>query len=351
MEKIRGVNLGNWLVLERWMCPSLFEGIEGASETAFMKGFGDEAAERLTAHRDSWITYKDFEYLRDRGINCVRIPIAHWIFGDYPPNLGCIEYLDKAFQWANKTNIKILIDMHGAPGSQNGDMHSGLEGIIDWPKDDANIQRTIDVLVKLAQRYKDDKALCGIEMLNEPNHGVPNDILRDYYIRCYRALRKVLDESKVIVFHDHFNLESWVDFMQTEEFKNVAVDCHVYQCFAPQEHKYSMMEHIDLQLDDWNKALKNMQKYFKVIVGEWSLAAGAEVAFDGKNEVQIDAFRRAFASAQLIDYEDLDGWFFWSYKVNSPTHNNSWDYAKAVNHQYFPDKLDSNTFVERELKL
>ena len=27
-QKLRGVNLGGWLVLEKWMTPSLFEGLQ-----------------------------------------------------------------------------------------------------------------------------------------------------------------------------------------------------------------------------------------------------------------------------------------------------------------------------------
>jgi glucan 1,3-beta-glucosidase len=33
MEKIRGVNLGNWLVLEKWMHPPLFHGVDAEDET------------------------------------------------------------------------------------------------------------------------------------------------------------------------------------------------------------------------------------------------------------------------------------------------------------------------------
>ena len=32
MDKIKGVNLGNWLVLEKWMSPELFEGTEAEDE-------------------------------------------------------------------------------------------------------------------------------------------------------------------------------------------------------------------------------------------------------------------------------------------------------------------------------
>ena len=33
MERIRGVNLGNWLVLEEWMRPDLFAGTSAGDET------------------------------------------------------------------------------------------------------------------------------------------------------------------------------------------------------------------------------------------------------------------------------------------------------------------------------
>ena len=35
---LRGVNLGGWLVLEKWMTPSLFDGTAAADETYFCHG-------------------------------------------------------------------------------------------------------------------------------------------------------------------------------------------------------------------------------------------------------------------------------------------------------------------------
>ena len=34
-KKIRGVNLGGWLVLEKWMTPSVFEGLAAVDETTY----------------------------------------------------------------------------------------------------------------------------------------------------------------------------------------------------------------------------------------------------------------------------------------------------------------------------
>ena len=46
--KLRGVNLGGWLVLEKWMVPSLFEGLAATDETTWCAELGPAAAaERL----------------------------------------------------------------------------------------------------------------------------------------------------------------------------------------------------------------------------------------------------------------------------------------------------------------
>ena len=38
--RLRGVNLGGWLVLEKWMTPSLFEGLSATDETTWCAELG-----------------------------------------------------------------------------------------------------------------------------------------------------------------------------------------------------------------------------------------------------------------------------------------------------------------------
>jgi glucan 1,3-beta-glucosidase len=56
-------------------------------------------------------------------LNHVRIPIGYWAFevGPGEPYIsGQLPYLQKAVTWAGSYGIKVIVDLHGAPGSQNG---------------------------------------------------------------------------------------------------------------------------------------------------------------------------------------------------------------------------------------
>lgn len=88
-ERIDGVNLGNWLVLEKWMDPKPFTRSAEDDEiwmhrTHVSLWSERNLAEELRRHRETYITLEDFRIIADHGINLVRIPIPYFIFGDWP---------------------------------------------------------------------------------------------------------------------------------------------------------------------------------------------------------------------------------------------------------------------------
>ncbi len=116
--KIRGVNLGNWLVLEKWMDIRIFEGCEAEDETWLVRDLPEEELHRrIRKHRDTYVTEEDFAWIAEKGINLVRIPVPYFVFGDRKPFMGCIQYVDKAFDWAEKYGLKVMLDLHTVPGS------------------------------------------------------------------------------------------------------------------------------------------------------------------------------------------------------------------------------------------
>jgi len=56
-------------------------------------------------------------------LNHVRLPIGYWAWdvGAGEPYIqGQLHYLRRAVRWAKNNGLKLIIDLHGVPGSQNG---------------------------------------------------------------------------------------------------------------------------------------------------------------------------------------------------------------------------------------
>ena len=169
MEKIHGTNLGNWLVLEKWMSPAIFEEAGAEDETWLARTLAPERlAEVMAEHRESYLNESDIADIAAMGLDYARLPVPYSLFGDRPPQLGCVEYVDKVMDWAEAHGIKILLDLHTVPGSQNGYDNGGLTGVCKWHKDPNEVEFALTVLERLAKRYGTRPGLFGIEVLNEP---------------------------------------------------------------------------------------------------------------------------------------------------------------------------------------
>lgn len=361
-SSLRGVNLGSWLVLEKWMVPSLFAGLGATDETTFCAELGSDAPERLRAHWNSFITRDDFAWLSDVGINAVRIPIGHWILGPpypyhekyganrHPFVEGGIDVLDHAFDWAEEFGIGIIVDLHAAPGCQNGFDNGGIKDVCEWHTREEYIDFSVDLLRRLAERYRSARALHAIQFLNEPRWDVPTDILKRFYLRAYDVVRKHCSPERVaVVFHDGFRSHrEYLGFMQPPQFRNVLYDTHRYQCFTREELDMDIHGHLRKAGDEWRKDIDTINEELKLptIIGEWSLGLNLEVvslwasgpfdhALTHMNEFQRDVAYRAYGSAQLLGFEHGHGWFFWSYRTETTP---EWCFRACVERGWLPSK-------------
>ena len=251
MKQIHGTNLGNWLVLEKWMSPAIFADTGAEDETWLARKLpANEFAERLRQHRDTYVTERDFQFIAESGLDTVRLPVTYAVFGDRPPLTGAIEYVDKALDWAEKYGLKVLLDLHTVPYSQNGYDNGGITGVCKWYKYPEEVEFALTVLERLAERYGTRPGLYGIEVLNEPiswivyitapstgkaedkeeargSGYVPLPFLRDFYTKAYQRIRKHMPEEKTVVFHDGFRCKAWNRFFHQAGFRNVALDTHI----------------------------------------------------------------------------------------------------------------------------
>jgi glucan 1,3-beta-glucosidase len=131
---IRGVNLGGWLVLEKWMDSDAFTGAFSDAIDQWTFDSTPGAADALMTHWNSYYTEGDIKTIAATGINALRIPIGFWAYdnSNTPYIKGADVFLERALGWAKNANMKVWIDCHGSPGSQNGFDNSGHAGLVDW---------------------------------------------------------------------------------------------------------------------------------------------------------------------------------------------------------------------------
>jgi glucan 1,3-beta-glucosidase len=333
--KLRGVNLGAWLVLEKWMTPDIYRGTEAEDEYSLCLTLGGQAQSRLDEHRETFITADDFHWIKSCGLNAVRLPVGYWALEAPKPFVENSRFIDFALDQCQQNGLKLLLDLHGAPGSQNGWDHSGRAGPINWPKDPQNIQETLKVLESFAQKYGQHPALYGIELLNEPRPEVPLDILQQFYQDGYTRVRKYLKPEVAIIIHDSFRPLAWQNFMQQPAYTNVVLDTHLYQCFDKDAKSRSGLEQLAFALNR-KKALDKMQSQeLPAIVGEWSLSL-PQKAMSGLSSLQVESVTRGYADTQLLNYEGTRGWFFWSYKLEQ---HSEWHFRHCVERGWLPSNF------------
>ncbi len=383
---VKGVNLGNWLVLEKWMNPALFEGTTAEDEYYLPTQLSKEVYEaRIRIHRSEYITERDFVQIKALGLNTIRIPVPYFIFGDRPPFIGCVEELDKAFAWAERYGLKILIDLHTAPDSQNGFDNGGISGVCKFFQEPEEIAFVYTVLERLAERYGKREGLFGIQILNEPvsaemwkvmdipkrykpvdpakaagSCGYDPDQLKAFYIMAYDRIQPHLTEGKYVVIHDGFDLFLWKGFMQEEKYKNVILDTHQYLMTAESMGCEQTMEGYETFVaEHFQKDIEEMTEYFPVICGEWclfnSLACGRDT-HGGQTILngEMDAISASVSDEEKKKiYNRLDraqkkawmagsGYFYWSWKLlidtvstDSWTGWDSWDLGRSAAFGWF----------------
>ena len=328
---VRGVNLGGWLVLEKWMTPDLFT--EGAEDESSLCRQADWATlGRIREHRETFITREDFEWLAGQGISAVRLPIGYWVFGGAEPYRPTVRYVDRAFAWAQETGIQVLLCLHGAPGSQNGNDHSGQAGAVNWDKDEANVVRSLEVVMQLAKRYAGHPALLGFELLNEPSPKLDRRMLKRYYEAGYRIVRDACGNTPWVVFSDGLTPQRWRRILTGPAYTNVYIDTHQYQVFSEADKQLGPVGHIRKTVSEVARSLRKMGRYHQAIVGEWSVALDP-ASLQGFTPEQQELAYQTFGAVQLLVYGQARAWFYWSYKT---AEGGAWSFRDCVARGWLP---------------
>jgi glucan 1,3-beta-glucosidase len=327
---VRGVNLGGWLVVENWINSkdALWDGVPSTAfsggEMTTMRALGHDVGDaRFQTHWDTFITEEDIANIASASLNTVRVPVGWWIVGydnHDPPNRqewktfapGGLQYLDRLIEdWAVAYNVAVLVDIHAAKGSQNGNDHSAPTdpGQVYWSGYQENIDNTIEVARFLADRYRNAPSFLGIELLNEPT-SVDVGKLKEYYVAAYNAIRStgndcVIVTSPILWEQNAGTGSQWEGFMVEPAFTNVWHDWHKYLIWGYEGQTADQLlngglDFIGGQIAEWTGDA--------LIMGEWCIASPDSAAFTA------DALKR-YADKMVTIWNTMQGgWTFWTWK-------------------------------------
>ncbi len=122
-----GLGVGSWLNMEHFMLG--LPGTDTQIRKTFSQVLGKEDGE---AFFDSFIlnflTGEDFRFLKESGVNLLRVPFSYHLFiDDENPHTYKEEgfrYLDRLLALCREYEIFLMPDLHTTPGGQNPDWHS-----------------------------------------------------------------------------------------------------------------------------------------------------------------------------------------------------------------------------------
>ncbi|CAB9504723.1 Sporulation-specific glucan 1,3-beta-glucosidase [Seminavis robusta] len=307
---IRGVNLGGWLVMERYITPysfsitdchqrgdfcwypgqidappnaplcnitecqaALSKNVFGATDypldewhlgLAFQGSNQTQHGEQwLNSHFAHFLQKSDLIALKKAGISHVRVPLPHWILGnvDYDNDEPWIvgdrwKYFLRMCGWAREIGLEVWPNIHTAPGSQNGFDNSGQQNSVKtcggWSDNPHNIQRSLNVLLEVAaaiKRANITDVVTGFGLLNEPFGDCSRDRYKQFLQDGMNIIRSVLGDDIGIYMSDLFQAHLFNDGtwgLDPDTFGNTYLDSHYYNIFAQAVRVMSPQEHIDL---------------------------------------------------------------------------------------------------------
>jgi glucan 1,3-beta-glucosidase len=322
-KALRGINLGGWLVAERWMTPDLFNAVINEGEIALVQELGREkAGERLKKHRDSFITENDFAWIAAHGFDFVRLPVGYWLFAETDDFIDGEAYLRQAFEWATIHGLGVVLDFHGLQGSQNGFDHSGQVGKVRLYRRH-NRTAALETLSYMCRTYGAHERLIAVELINEPKVRWFLWRLMRYYDRAVAIAERALRPDVKIIVSDAFKPLRLAQALSRRGYSSrVVMDVHLYQVFSKEDKTLSYQDHMNKVDYEWRNLLQDLEAHIPIMVGEWSAALPA-AAYDGHMKDEREG-AGAYYLAQRNLFEDY-AWAhsYWSYKTPG---NGVWDF-------------------------
>ena len=311
---LRGTNAGGWLVQEDWMNPTNASDQKTMMTTLANRFGASKRDELVSTYENNYWTTQDFDNCAEMGMSVIRLPFTYMNLCDDNGNLksNAFDRLDWFVQNCSQRGMYVILDMHGAFGSQNGMDHSGE--INDGKQlyyNQSNKDKTLNLWKKIAEHFKGNPAVAAYDILNEPGikAAATYSLHWDFYNEIYNAIRSK-DSNHIIIMESCWDADNLPKPSQYG-WTNVAYEYHYYPWNA-QNSSDAQKSYFSSKVSD----IANHNYGVPTFVGEFT-------CFE-----QEEGWKAAMSTFNGQGWH----WTTWSYKV---TGNSSWG---IYNHN--PEKVD-----------
>lgn len=291
---------------------------------------------------------KDYERLKNMNVNVIRFYLNYHIFEDdtkpYIYKESGWQWLNTNIQWAKKYGIYLILNMHVPQGG----FQSLGTGNALW--DNVENQKRLKALWKeIARRYKNEPAIVGYDLLNEPNTSKSKDQWINLAKDLVKEIRSV-DSNHIIIVErlnavaNNWSVDEDMNFFLVDDF-NVMYTFHFY---SPIEYTHQLTswtgfsnqnggsypDSNKIQVPDditWNEEIPNQKISGSM---DWTNIGGmifkpksdsivAKPACKANSNTGVAYFdyfvvNEYDKNSNLIksitnDIENLDDWSYWSY--------------------------------------
>ncbi|KAI5900779.1 glycoside hydrolase family 5 protein [Schizophyllum commune H4-8] len=391
-DKIYGVNLGGLFVIEPFITPSFFQQYPDAKDEwdlslAMSNDTANGGLDQLEKHYDTFITEQDIAEIAGAGLNWLRIPIAFWAIETWEgePFLAKTSwtYLLRVLKWARKYGLRVCLDLHAVPGSQNGYNHSGRLSPVNLLNGNmglANAQRTLYYIRVLTEfisqpEYRNLIPIFGI--VNEALVGeIGMDAITSFYLEAHNMIREITGYGEgngpYIAIHDGFQpITVWENFLAGSD--RIILDQHPYFSFGAVDESPIDVNGEDglpggkwpkQACDAWAAGTDTSQRNFGVTIsGEMAASpndCGLFLRGAGSNSTNSqcpyyddwqnynDTMKEGIQNFALASFDALQNWFFWTWKIGPSAESGEvetplWSYQLGYRNGWLPS--DPRSYV------
>ncbi|KAH9939769.1 glycoside hydrolase [Epithele typhae] len=320
---LRGAGLGGWMTMENFI--SGYPGCEFQIREALAEVIGKEKSEYFfDKFLEHFFAEPDAAFFKSLGLNCIRIAISYRHFeDDLNPRVlkpEGFKHLDRAVAACAKHGIYTILDMHTAPGGQNGGWHSdaGTHIANFWIHKDFQ-DRLVWLWTEVARHYKDEKWIAGYNLMNEPADPSNCAGLVSFYDRAAAAVRAV-DPRHVLFLDGNTYATDFSGFPEDAgaRWPNAAFAIHDYSLYgfplAPEPYARTEEQRRRMRRSYEKKREWMDARGLCVWNGEWG-PVYARREYEGERTDEINEVRYKVLNDQLEMYaKDRLSWSIWLYK-------------------------------------